>query len=129
MTKIIRKNLSNYYNPVGNYTHITKIPAQLDTYVFSGQIGMDSSGIIPSEFHAEVEQLFANINELLDSEEISADNITKVNIWSVKEIDWDHFDLHWNNYFKENNPAMTIAYVKALGLPEINIEIDIWAAK
>jgi enamine deaminase RidA (YjgF/YER057c/UK114 family) len=54
--------------------------------------------------------------------------VIKVNIWSVDEIDWNHFDKVWNDFFIVN-PSMTIAYISALGLPEIKIEIEILAAK
>lgn len=129
MKKIIRKTPKGVSQPVGNYSHITKIPSGLDTYVFSGQIGICDDGTFPSTFNEEVKQLFTNIKMLLQTENIDAKNITKVNIWSVSEIDWDYFDEVWNEYFSFDYPSMTIAYISALGLPEINIEIDIWAAK
>ncbi len=31
--------------------------------------------------------------------------------------------------FGHTYPSMTIAYVSALGLPDIKIEIELWAAK
>lgn len=31
--------------------------------------------------------------------------------------------------FGDSYPSMTIAYVSALGLPDIKIEMDLWAAK
>ena len=117
------------YQPVGKYSHATIIPACMDTYVFSGQIGIRDDGAFPADFNDEVQQLFKNIKALLDTEGLSGTDITKVNIWSVKEIDWDYFDSEWDKVFDGNYPSMTIAYVSALGLPEISIEIDIWAAK
>ena len=101
----------------------------MDTYVFSGQIGIRGDGSFPTDFNDEVQQLFTNIKVLLDMEGLSGADITKVNIWSVKEIDWDYFDNEWDKLFGSTYPSMTIAYVSALGLPEISIEIDIWAAK
>lgn len=35
----------------------------------------------------------------------------------------------WEQLFSKNYPAMTIGYITELGLPEIKIEIEIWAAK
>ena len=96
MKKIIRKTPKGVSQPVGNYSHITKIPSGLDTYVFSGQIGICDDGTFPSTFNEEVKQLFINIKMLLQTENIDAENITKVNIWSVSEIDWDYFDEVWN---------------------------------
>lgn len=127
--KIIRKTPKGVYLPVGDYSHTTIIPAHMNTYVFSGQIGINDEGSIPSTFNEEVNQLFINIDKLLEAEGLTSDNITKVNIWSVEEIDWDYFYTKWSKLFSKEYPSMTIAYVKALGLDEIKIEIDIWAAK
>ncbi|MDD3683769.1 RidA family protein [Desulfovibrio desulfuricans] len=129
MKTIIRKTPNTMYQPVGNYSHTTIIPAGMDTYVFSGQIGIRDDGSFPAAFNDEVLQLFKNIKVLLGTEGLSGADITKVNIWSVKEIDWDYFDNEWDKLFDRAYPSMTIAHVTALGLPEISIEIDIWAAK
>lgn len=113
---------------VGNYTHITKIEPNSTFYTFSGQIGADLAGSIPENLNYQVNNTFKNISNLLKSVNLGADNVIKVNIWSTEEIDWDHFDEVYCNFFGEVPPSMTIAYVAALGLPEIKIEIEIWAA-
>lgn len=53
----------------------------------------------------------------------------KVNIWATEEIDWNFLYAEWEALFGQIYPSMTIAYVKALGLPEIKLEIEIWGAK
>lgn len=113
---------------VGNYTHITKIKPNATFYTFSGQIGADLDGNIPDEFNQQVKNTFVNISNLLKSVDLEPDNVIKVNIWSKEEIDWDYFDKIYVNFFGEIYPSMTIAYVNALGLEEIKIEIEIWAA-
>lgn len=115
-------------SPVGEYSHVTVIPKNSTLYTFSGQIGIDTHNEIPENHQQQVENTFVNIAKALESEGLTPDDVIKVNIWSVDEIDWDHFDNVWNQFFKEN-PSMTIAYISALGLPEIKIEIDILAAK
>ncbi len=65
---------------------------------------------------------------VLASEGPITENVIKVNIWSVDSIDWDHFYQEWGKLVAIK-PSMTIAYVMALGLPEIKIEIEILAAK
>lgn len=35
----------------------------------------------------------------------------------------------WEQLFSKNYPAMTIGNITELGLPEMKIEIEIWAAK
>lgn len=128
MTTIIRKNPSTVPTPVGEYSHVTVIPQNSTLYTFSGQIGIDFEGNIPENHQRQVENTFKNIKRVLESEGLNASDVIKVNIWSVDEIDWNHFDKVWNDFFIVN-PSMTIAYISALGLPEIKIEIEILAAK
>ena len=129
ISKINRLNPKNTPCPVGNYSHVTVIPKNAELYTFSGQIGIDATGNIPQDFNEQVILTFNNIKQLLQSQELVSDNVIKVNIWSTQEIDWDFFDKQWENLFGLKYPSMTIAYIKALGLPEIKIEIEIWAAK
>lgn len=128
MTTIIRKNPSTVPAPVGEYSHVTVIPKNSTLYTFSGQIGIDFEGNIPENHQRQIENTFKNIKRVLESEGLNASDVIKVNIWSVDEIDWNHFDKVWNDFFIVN-PSMTIAYISALGLPEIKIEIEILAAK
>lgn len=127
MKKITRTTPTTLNAPVGNYAHITKIPAGLDWYTFSGQVGVKEDGTFDADFNAQVKQTFANIKDILDHESIDVDNVTKVNIWAVETIDWDFFYACWESFFKGDYPSMTIAYVSALGIPEIKLEIEIWA--
>ncbi len=129
MNKITRLNPENIPAPVGNYSHVTIIPKYSDLYTFSGQIGIDSTGTIPEDLNEQVALTFKNIQQLLDSQDLIPDNVIKVNIWATEEIDWEFFDKEWETLFGQQYPSMTIAYVKALGLPELKIEIEIWAAK
>lgn len=98
-------------------------------YVASGQIGADQNGEIPDRMNEQIENTFNNIQTVLHSEELTAENIIKVNIWANQIIDWDYLYAKWEKLFGSNYPAMTIGYFSELGLPEIKIEIEIWAAR
>lgn len=115
--------------PVGNYAHITKIPRNAELYVTSGQVGIDGNGQFPQSLNDQVRNTFTNIMAVLVSEELLAENIIKANIWATEEIDWDFFYEQWEQLFHKDYPSMTIGYVDKLGLPEIKVEIEIWAAK
>lgn len=128
-SKITRKNPEGMYGPVGNYTHITKIPKNSELYVTSGQIGVDQNGNIPDSMNEQIKNTFVNIQTVLHSEELTSEQIIKVNIWATQKIDWDYLDEEWERLFGRDYPAMTVAYISELGLPEIKIEIEIWAAK
>lgn len=127
--KIERHNPEGMPRPVGNYTHITKIPRNAELYVASGQVGMDANGKFPENLNQQVSNTFKNIQAILTAEELEAGNIIKVNIWATEKIDWEWMNTEWFNLFGDDFPAMTIGYLVALGLPEIKVEIEIWAAK
>jgi len=115
---------------VGNYSHVTIVPRNAQLYTFSGQIGADESGNLPDDYNKQIENTFINIDKVLNSQSLNADDVIKVNIWATEEIDWENvFDPIWDKFFRNTYPSMTIAYVRALGLPEIKIEIEILAAK
>jgi len=125
---IKRYNPENIAKPVGHYSHVTKIDRNAEQYVFSGQVGVDQNGTIPADFNEQVTNTMANIVAILSSQELTPDHVIKINIWATEEIDWEHFYAIWNNVFGASPPSMTIAYVKGLGLPELKIELDVWAA-
>lgn len=127
--KVVRLNPKNISAPVGKYSHVTIIPKNSDLYTFSGQIGTDKNGNIPEPLNEQVHNTFTNIEQILESQNLTSDNVIKVNIWATEEIDWDFLYAEWENLFGETYPSMTVAYVKGLGLPELKIEIEIWASK
>ena len=126
---IIRRNPTGVPEPVGNYTHITKIPRNAELYVASGQVGMDEDGSFPENTNRQITNTFKNIKVILAAEELAAEHIVKVNIWAIEKIDWQWMNQEWFDLFGDEFPAMTIGYLTALGLPEIKVEIEIWAAK
>lgn len=127
--KIVRKNPETMPSPVGNYTQITRVPKNAELIVTSGQVGVDKNGTIPEEFNEQVKNTFINIKRVLETEEINSDNIIKVNIWATESIDWDFLYSEWDALFQSEYPAMTIGYISELGLPDIKIEMEIWAAE
>lgn len=127
--KILRLNPESVPTPVGKYSHVTIIPKNSDLYTFSGQIGIDTDGNVPEPLNKQVHHTFKNIEQILKSQDLTPDHVIKVNIWATEEIDWDFLYEKWEKLFRQTYPSMTIAYVKALGLAELKIEIEIWAAK
>lgn len=128
MQKIVRKNSEFLPEPVGNYSHVTRIPKEADLIVTSGQVGTDENGNISDDFNTQVKYCFSNIDKLLKSEKLSEENVVKVNIWATEEIDWDFFYGKWGELFDKTYPSMTVAYISKLGLPNLKIEIELWCA-
>ncbi|MEK8129230.1 RidA family protein [Paenibacillus filicis] len=127
-TTVQRYNPEHIAKPVGSYSHVTKISRNAELYVFSGQIGIDSNNVIPDDFNQQVTNTMNNIVDLLSSQNLTPDHVVKINIWATEEINWDHFYGIWNQVFGPTPPSMTVAYISGLGLPELKIELDVWAA-
>lgn len=127
--KIKRINPEQYPLPVGNYSHVSVIENPKKIYSFSGQIGVNADGELVDDLNHQVRNTLINIANLLKSQDLEPSDVLKVQIFAVEEIDWDYFYLKWEELFGIVYPSMTIVYVKALGLDEIKIELDLWATK
>ena len=53
--KITRRYPEGMPEPVGNYTHITKIPRNAELYMTSGKIGMGPTGELPVGYITELD--------------------------------------------------------------------------
>ena len=49
--------------PVGNYTHVTKIPRNAELYVTSGQVGVNQNGQFPQTMNEQISNTFINIKQ------------------------------------------------------------------
>ena len=107
--KITRRNPENMPGPVGNYTHITKIPRNAEWYVASGQVGMDEAGSFPDSMNRQISNTFKNIKALLAAEALEAGHIVKVNIWATEKIDWEWMNAEWRGLFVDESGAARAA--------------------
>lgn len=92
----------------------------------SGQASIDEKGNLVGvgDFDRQVEQTFANIKRALQAAGSSMDKIIKVNIYLTDMSNFPKIIEARGTYFKQPWPADTIVEVGALGLPELEIEIE-----
>ncbi len=92
----------------------------------SGQASIDENGELVGvgNFDRQVEQTFANIKRVLESAGSSMDKIVKVTIYLTDMANFPKIVEARGKYFKQPWPADTIVQVGALGLPELEIEIE-----
>jgi len=118
--------------PVG-YSHIAKVNKGTLVYV-AGQVSSDASGKLVGEgnFEAQVEQVFRNLNLALEAAGATMDDIVKMNIYLVAEVDQSELpkmrtirDRYVN---QEKPPASTLVVVSRLARPGWLIEIEVVAA-
>ena len=92
----------------------------------SGQASIDENGALVGvgDFDRQVEQVFANIKRVLEAAGSSMDKIVKVTIYLTDMSNFPKIIEARGKYFKQPWPADTIVEVGALGLPELQIEIE-----
>ena len=92
----------------------------------SGQASINEKGNLVGvgDFDRQVEQTFSNIKRALQAAGSSMDKIIKVNIYLTDMSNFPKIIEARGTYFKQPWPADTIVEVGALGLPELEIEIE-----
>jgi reactive intermediate/imine deaminase len=97
-----------------------------DLLFVSGQAAIDETGELVGvgDFDAQAEQTFRNLERILAAAGSGLDRVVKVTIFLT---DMSYFpkivDLR-ERWFREPYPADTIVEVRALALPELEIEIE-----
>lgn len=92
----------------------------------SGQASLDKDGNVvgAGDFDAQAEQTFANLKAVLEAAGSGLDRVVKVTIFLKDMANFPKIlDLR-KRYFSKPYPADTIVEISALGLPELEIEIE-----
>ncbi len=124
MKKILES--SQAPKPLGHYSQGIEIN---NTIYLSGQIGINpESNNISENLTDEAEQIMCNIKVVLQSANLSLDNIVKVTIYLKSMDNFQKFNEVYANYMKDNRPARSC--VEVAGLPkDANIEVDVIAVR
>lgn len=121
MKKIIAPN--NLHRPFG-YAHAIQIEK---TLYISGQVPLDMElkSIGEGDIAAQTEQVYANMQKVVEDAGGSMRNIVMLNIYCT---DLDAYDKHTRSvrkkYFGDYYPATTAVEVRRLYRPEYMIEIE-----
>jgi reactive intermediate/imine deaminase len=97
-----------------------------DLVITSGQAAIDRDGnlIGVGDFAAQAEQVFANLAEVLEAGGSSLAQVIKVTIYLTDMARFPDIVALRERHFTPPYPADTIVEVKALALPELEIEIE-----
>ena len=92
----------------------------------SGEAAINEGGEIvgANDFDAQAEQTFRNIKRVLEAAGSGLEKIIKVTIYLTDMKNFPKILQLRERWFKKPYPADTIVEVKALGLPELMIEIE-----
>lgn len=92
----------------------------------SGQASIDETGAVvgAGDFDAQAEQTFANLRRVLEAGGSSLDKVVKVTIYVTDMGNFPKILELRERHFSRPYPADTIVEVSALGLPELQLEIE-----
>jgi enamine deaminase RidA (YjgF/YER057c/UK114 family) len=126
MSPVAYNNPSTIATPLGSYSHVSRAG---DLVVVAGQVGVDPSGEIATDFAEQVRRTFANLAAALDSEGLGLANVLKFTTYLVSTDDIPRFYEARNVFFPElfpsgKYPPNTLLVVDRLVYPELRLEIE-----
>jgi len=108
--------------PIGPYSQAVKVE---NTLYISGQIAInvEDGTLITNNISAETHQVMKNILAILNSENLSFDNVVKSSIFLNDMNDFSTVNEAYGSYFKANPPARETVEVSTLP-KNVNVEIS-----
>ncbi|MFJ8515590.1 RidA family protein [Lysinibacillus xylanilyticus] len=125
----VARNPKNIHQPVAPYVHQIEVTGPQRWITLSGQIGMEEDGTIPEDPLAQMKLALENIRKNLESANMEIQDLTKITLYLVGDINADQRKQIINNFLGDHLPCMTLMYVVALAAPSLKVEIDAWACK
>ena len=99
------------------------------TYYFSGQIGINpTTNLLVEGFQAQLDQILANIDGLLSSQDLTREDIIKTTIFLTDLGKFSLVNEAYVKYFKTPYPARSCVEVPRLPKDAL-VEIEVIAAK
>ncbi len=97
-----------------------------DLLLISGQAAIDENGALVGvgDFDAQAEQVFRNLQRVLEAGGSSLDRVVKVTIFLTDMANFPRIVELRGTWFTPPYPADTIVEVTSLALPELEIEIE-----
>jgi enamine deaminase RidA (YjgF/YER057c/UK114 family) len=112
------------------YSHAAKVGSGMVLFI-AGQVALDGSGNLvgSSDFRAQTQQIFENLQAAVESAGGSFRNIVKLNVYTVDVSKLADYREVRDRYIDVNHPpTSTVVQVAALFRPEFMIEVEAIAA-
>lgn len=125
MKKIIQ--IPNAPAPIGPYSQAILVK---DTLYVSGQIPLDpkTGKLIDENIQASTKQVLENIKALVETAELTLDNIVKCSIFLKSMDDFAQVNEVYSSYFTNHPPARETVQVAQLPM-NVSVEISCIALK
>ena len=123
------RNPQNVHPPLANYIHQIEVEGNYRWLNLSGQVGIDSNGILPEDPMCQMEIALENIRRNLEAANMDKCDLTKLTFYMVGDFDTQKRRECISNFLDGIDVCMTMIYVAGLATKEIKVEIDAWACK
>ena len=116
----------NAPKPVGPYSQAI---VSNDLVFVSGQIPINpkTGKIVKGEIETQTLQVLENIKAILESLQLSVDDVVKTSVFLSDFADFKSFNKAYGRYFEHDPPARTTVQVGLM--PDVLVEIDAIAKK
>lgn len=106
-----------------NYVHVARAG---NTVYFAGQVARDAQGNVvgKGDVTAQATQAFENLKQALDSVGADFDNLVKLTVYLTDASFQEAVTAVRAQYIVGALPTATVAIVKALGHPDMLVEIE-----
>lgn len=95
-------------------------------FYMAGQVPRDSDGnVVGEDLEAQTRKTFENIEVLLDEVDKDLDDVAKVTVYIMKELDsLEGYKTVYDEVFSEPYPCQTVIGTRPLGDSPVMIEIE-----
>ena len=128
--KVRYHNPPNVHAPAPTYSHVATVPItdKVTLATFAGQIGMDTSGNIPSSYHRQVELALENLDKCLASVGCGPESIVRLMMFVVGLGNEENEQIRKSVFHTwlggRKPPPDTLIGVAALAMPELLYEVE-----
>jgi 2-iminobutanoate/2-iminopropanoate deaminase len=108
------------------FSQIVKFDRPKSLVFISGQVALDRSGSLVGvgNVDAQLRQVFANIQAGVEAAGGTLDDIASLTVYLTRIAHHQNYLALLKEVFPERRPAETLVQVAALGLPELEVEIQ-----
>lgn len=121
------------HKPKREFSHASVLTDAAASLCFvSGQVGVDTDGVVAPTLEGQIEQVFVNLRTVLADAGSSLRNIVQLTTYLVDEADIDSYVARraqlFAELFPDGCPPNTLVVVSALARPPLRIEVQAIAA-
>ena len=116
--------------PAGNrYHHGAEVTAGARMLYLAGQPGTAPDGSVPGSIEAQSEQVYRNIQAILEDAGMGFENVVKMTAYLINREDADGWHASRLGIMGEPRPAHTLVYIAGLANPDFRVEVEAIAAE